>query len=86
MALWFSRTALRALQLRLTPEHPDVIGMKRVIRDLEQKVETDRLDQPLSPEAGGSAEGSDVLAADSVRERIQWSVIIMPRVASRRGM
>src|SRR5439155_12424301 len=28
-----ARTALRALQLRLTPEHPDVIGMKRVIRD-----------------------------------------------------
>jgi polysaccharide chain length determinant protein (PEP-CTERM system associated) len=45
-----ARTALAALQLRLKPEHPDVVRMKRLIHDLEQKAEAERLEQPLSPE------------------------------------
>jgi protein tyrosine kinase modulator len=43
------RIALRNLQLRLKDEHPDVIRMKRLIGELEQKAEQEALQQPLSP-------------------------------------
>lgn len=33
-----ARKTLRSLEVRLKPEHPDVVFMKRVIRDLEAKV------------------------------------------------
>jgi hypothetical protein len=36
-----ARRVLESLQLRLTPEHPDVTRMKRVIRDLESKLEAE---------------------------------------------
>jgi polysaccharide chain length determinant protein (PEP-CTERM system associated) len=36
-----ARGALKSLELRLKPEHPDVVYLKRVIRDLEAKVEAD---------------------------------------------
>jgi hypothetical protein len=43
-----ARSALRGLELRLTPEHPDVARMKRVIAELEVKAEAEALQQPLS--------------------------------------
>lgn len=43
-----ARAALAALQLRLTPEHPDVVRMKRVIADLETKANAEALQTPLS--------------------------------------
>lgn len=43
-----ARTALRALELRLTPEHPDVSRMKRAIAELEVKAEAEALQQPLA--------------------------------------
>jgi polysaccharide chain length determinant protein (PEP-CTERM system associated) len=46
-----AKAALGQLQLRLTPEHPDVIRMRRTVRELEAKVETESLEQPLSPVA-----------------------------------
>jgi polysaccharide chain length determinant protein (PEP-CTERM system associated) len=49
-----ARTALTALEQRLKPEHPDVVRMKRLIRDLEQKAEAEAAqaaDVPLSPGA-----------------------------------
>jgi polysaccharide chain length determinant protein (PEP-CTERM system associated) len=42
-----ARNALASLQLRLTPQHPDVLRMKRVIRDLEAKAEAEALARPL---------------------------------------
>ena len=41
------RAALRALQLRLTPEHPDVIRAQKRVRELEKKAEAEALDVPL---------------------------------------
>lgn len=47
---------LRNIELRLRPEHPDVIGAKQIIRELERKAEAEALAQPLVP-------GSDPEAA-----------------------
>ena len=46
--LEIARGELRALQLRLRPEHPDVGRAKRLIAELEAKAEAETLQQPLS--------------------------------------
>ena len=43
-----ARAELRALELRLKPEHPDIGRAKRVIAELEAKAEAEALQQPLS--------------------------------------
>ena len=43
-----ARNQLRALELRLKPEHPDIGRAKRVIAELERKAEAEALNQPLS--------------------------------------
>lgn len=47
-----ARAQLRAMQLRLTPDHPDIGIAKRKITELEAKAETEALQQPVS---GGAA-------------------------------
>jgi polysaccharide chain length determinant protein (PEP-CTERM system associated) len=46
-----ARAALSNLELRLKPEHPDIGRMKRVVRDLEARAETEALQEPLTPDA-----------------------------------
>jgi polysaccharide chain length determinant protein (PEP-CTERM system associated) len=46
-----AREALSEMSLRLKPEHPDITRMKRVVRDLETKAESEALKAPLEPEA-----------------------------------
>ena len=46
-----NRKLLQDLLLRLKPEHPDVVRLKRVIAGLEQRAEAEALALPLSPEA-----------------------------------
>jgi uncharacterized protein involved in exopolysaccharide biosynthesis len=56
-----ARNALKGLELRLKPEHPDVVYLKRVIRDLEAK---------LTAESGGkAADGSARASAKPSRPR-----------------
>jgi polysaccharide chain length determinant protein (PEP-CTERM system associated) len=43
-----ARTALHAAEVRLKPEHPDILRMKRAIRELEKKVEAEPLQAPVS--------------------------------------
>jgi polysaccharide chain length determinant protein (PEP-CTERM system associated) len=43
-----ARTALAVLETRLTPAHPDVQRARRVVRDLEAKVDAEAQAQPLS--------------------------------------
>jgi polysaccharide chain length determinant protein (PEP-CTERM system associated) len=45
-----AQAALNQLELRLKPEHPDVVRMKRVIRDLQKRAEAEALDAPLTPD------------------------------------
>ncbi len=47
-------SALRSMELRLKPEHPDILRMKRLIRDLQKKAETEAMEAPLSPGAPGA--------------------------------
>ena len=49
-----ARRSLRQMELRLKPEHPDIIRAKRIIADLEQKAEAEALQMPVST-AGGSS-------------------------------
>jgi polysaccharide chain length determinant protein (PEP-CTERM system associated) len=45
------KTALRAMELRLRPEHPDIKKMKRIIEEAEKKAAAEALERPLSPGA-----------------------------------
>lgn len=45
-----ARAALRALELRVTPEHPDIVNMKRLVADLEERVGAEETQQPVSPQ------------------------------------
>jgi polysaccharide chain length determinant protein (PEP-CTERM system associated) len=49
-----ARRQLRQMELRLKPEHPDVVRAKRIIADLEQKAEAESLQTPVSM-AGASS-------------------------------
>jgi len=42
-----ARVALRALQLRLKPEHPDMIRAEKVVGDLEHKAAAEELNRPV---------------------------------------
>jgi polysaccharide chain length determinant protein (PEP-CTERM system associated) len=48
MQLEAAKNALEAMQLRLKPQHPDIARMRRTIRDLEKKAESEALQAPLS--------------------------------------
>jgi len=43
-----AQESLRGLQTRLTPQHPDIVRMKRVIADLQAKVDAEALARPVS--------------------------------------
>lgn len=43
-----ARNMLRNLELRLKPEHPDILRAKRVIQDLEKEAEAEALRAPLA--------------------------------------
>ena len=42
-----ARNGLRTLQLRLTPEHPDIVRAQRVVRELEAKARAEELNNPV---------------------------------------
>jgi len=64
-----ARLALQQMQLRLKPEHPDVVRMQRLIRDLEKKAETEAMQAPLSPGAPGVRPRTPAEAARAARLR-----------------
>jgi polysaccharide chain length determinant protein (PEP-CTERM system associated) len=43
--------SLAEMELRLTPQHPDIIRLKRRISGLKQRAEAEALESPLSPES-----------------------------------
>jgi len=58
-----AKTSLATLQLRLKPDHPDIQRLNRLIRDLENKVEQDAQDTPVS------AEATDLSPSETARRR-----------------
>ena len=63
-----AKAALRNMELRLKPEHPDIQRAKRVIRDLEKEAEAEALTRPV-------ADGQPVAAVMSPAERARQSRI-----------
>jgi polysaccharide chain length determinant protein (PEP-CTERM system associated) len=69
-----AKAGLRALQLRLRPEHPDIGRAKRLIAELEVKAEEEALKQPLSatsPAPTVIVDKSAQARAESIRNEIQ---------------
>jgi polysaccharide chain length determinant protein (PEP-CTERM system associated) len=62
-----ARAQLAAVQLRLKPEHPDVVRMKRAIKELEKKAEAEALQAPIS---GGAvpATPAEVARQNKIRD------------------
>ena len=58
---------LRAMELRLKPEHPDIIQLKRTIRELQKKADAEALERPVSPEL--AADSSTVDPEEAQRRR-----------------
>jgi polysaccharide chain length determinant protein (PEP-CTERM system associated) len=46
-----ARASLAQMELRLTPEHPDIKRARRVIADLEKKADQEALAAPVTPQA-----------------------------------
>jgi uncharacterized protein involved in exopolysaccharide biosynthesis len=44
-----AQDALRAMQLRMKPEHPDMLRMARVVAELQKKADAEALARPVSP-------------------------------------
>jgi polysaccharide chain length determinant protein (PEP-CTERM system associated) len=65
--LAFAEKTLSEMQLRLTPEHPDVIRLRRRITGLKQRAEAESLSAPLSPESSAPTTPAQVLQRN--RER-----------------
>ena len=69
-----AKAALRALELRLRPEHPDIGRAKRIIVELEAKAEDEALKQPLSattPAPTLLVDKNALARAESIRAEIQ---------------
>lgn len=63
-----SRAALRTLELRFKPEHPDIVRLKRAILELEAKSQDAALATPLSPTVGRRAAVDPAVAARATRQ------------------
>lgn len=61
--LQVARAQLALLQTRYTPDHPDVVRMKRVIKDLEAKQQAEALKRPVSQAAPATPEEAKRLSA-----------------------
>jgi len=69
-----AKAVLRALELRLKPEHPDIGRQKRLIAELEAKAEDEALKQPLSavsPAPTIIVDRNALSRAESMRAEIQ---------------
>jgi polysaccharide chain length determinant protein (PEP-CTERM system associated) len=78
-----ARAELRRMELRFTPEHPDVIRMKRIISDLEHKVEAEQLAQPLSPTGAPRISPADTARLNRAKELQQQLAALDRSIAAR---
>jgi len=68
--LEYARGQLRGMELRLKPEHPDIRRIKRIIAELEKKVQAEALERPLS---AGAAPDRPLTPEEKVRrERLKY--------------
>lgn len=63
-----ARARLRSAELRFKPEHPDIIAMKRVIKELELKADQEALQQPLSATGPSRLSPAETARRNRLRE------------------
>jgi polysaccharide chain length determinant protein (PEP-CTERM system associated) len=62
-------SVLRALELRLKPQHPDVVKMKRTVAEIEREAEAEALQQPVAPGVGPAVVARGVSPGEAQRQR-----------------
>ena len=80
-----AQRTLEAMSLRLKPEHPDIIRIKRAIQGLQQRAEAEALSAPLSPEAGLGATPAQTLHNNRLRELQQQLENLDRQMAAKRA-
>jgi len=80
-----AQKTLEALSLRLKPEHPDIIRLKRTIQGLQQRAEAEALSAPLSPEAGVTASSGQTLQHNRQKELEQQLENLDRQMAAKRA-
>jgi uncharacterized protein involved in exopolysaccharide biosynthesis len=66
-----ARAQLAQLETRLSPKHPDIVRMKRLVEDLEKQVAASDAQKPVSPESGAAgppANAEEARRRDQLRE------------------
>jgi polysaccharide chain length determinant protein (PEP-CTERM system associated) len=66
-----ARTQLAQMETRLSPKHPDIVRMKRLVEDLEKQVAAADAQKPVSPESGAAgppANAEEARRRDQLRE------------------
>ena len=78
-----AQRALRGLELRLKPEHPDIGRMKRLIATLQEKAEKEALDVPLS--ANGARNSAEAARVRRIRDLEESAERLRKAIAAREG-
>lgn len=63
-----AKAALAALLVRLTPEHPDVVRMKRTVKELQAKADAEALAHPVSGPAPAAATPAERARQNRLRD------------------
>jgi len=79
-----AQDALRQLELRLTPEHPDVVRTRRLIAVLEKKAEAERLRVPFAAGAAPPAMSASEIARQNRLKEAQAELDNIARQEQRR--
>src|SRR5207249_2843304 len=63
-----AQTTLTAMLLRLKPEHPDVLQMKRTIAELQKRADEEALQRPVSTGDGQSLSPAELARRNRLQE------------------
>jgi len=83
--LAYFQKVLGDLELRLKPEHPDVIRMRRTVAGLQQRAEAEALARPLSPDSGEILTPSQAAKRNRLKELKQELDALDRQIAAKRA-
>jgi polysaccharide chain length determinant protein (PEP-CTERM system associated) len=75
---------LRALELRVTPEHPDLIRAKRLVEDLEKKAEEEAASTPESSGRVRPMTATEIAKRNRIKE-LQGEIESLDRQVAKKG-
>jgi polysaccharide chain length determinant protein (PEP-CTERM system associated) len=86
-ALQLARNAqlLHDMELRLKPEHPDIIRQKKIVAGLQQRAEAEALAAPVSPEGDGGGSPAQQARRNRVKELQQDLENLDRQIAAKRA-